>query len=101
MSDDDKMLNDAIQKHRDLREYYDAMGCKGDVAIQERYIVWLSELQEYRADVQEVKHGRWIHDKKGTELVCSVCGGFAPLNYYNYHRVRSEFCPDCGSKIDL
>lgn len=52
-------------------------------------------------DVQEVKHGRWILDKKGTELVCSVCGGFAPLNYYNYHRVRSEYCPDCGAIMGL
>lgn len=52
------------------------------------------------ADVQEVKHGRWILDKEGTELVCSVCGGFAPLNYFKYHRVRSEYCPNCGARID-
>ena len=51
-------------------------------------------------DVQEVKHGRWILDKEGTELVCSVCGGFAPLNYFKYHRVRAEYCPNCGTKID-
>ena len=55
---------------------------------------------EPTTDVQEVKHGRWILDKEGTELVCSVCGGFAPLNYFKYHRVRSEYCPNCGARID-
>lgn len=57
-------------------------------------------LKQPTADVQEVKHGWWILDKEGTELVCSVCGGFAPLNYFKYHRVRSEYCPDCGARID-
>ena len=52
-------------------------------------------------EVEPVKHGQWIRNKEGSEFVCSVCGGFAPLNYYNCHRVCSEYCPHCGAKIDL
>ena len=42
------LINDAIKKHRELCEYYDAMGCKDDVLVQERYIGWLSELRDYK-----------------------------------------------------
>ena len=47
------LINDAIKKHRELCEYYDAMGCKDDVLVQERYIGWLSELREYKANDAE------------------------------------------------
>jgi len=53
------------------------------------------------ADVQEVKHGRWIIDRKfGNDVmsdeqmvICSVCGKGIFYGKQNY-------CPNCGAKMD-
>ena len=46
--DDIMLINDAIKEHLKLSEYYDAMGCKDEVIVQDRYIRWLTELREYK-----------------------------------------------------
>ena len=58
------------------------------------------------ADVAEVRHGRWviIEDLYGEMAKCSLCGFFMGVNeptnglpdikYLNY-------CPNCGSRMDL
>ena len=43
------------------------------------------------ADVQPVKHGRWILENN-LSYSCSVCG----VPQWNI----SMFCPDCGAKMD-
>lgn len=46
------------------------------------------------ADVQEVKHGRWITEDKGHyfyDWKCSVCGGSGRSDYL--------FCHICGAKM--
>lgn len=52
------------------------------------------------ADVQEVKHGRWIseHISYGvTRYKCSVCGGrFGIIEDFQ----PNKFCPDCGARMD-
>ena len=48
------------------------------------------------ADVQEVKHGRWVrtHNPIGQEItVCSVCGKIMRQAYPFY-------CGNCGAKMD-
>ena len=51
------------------------------------------------ADVQEVRHGRWI---KGNyvcgeyEFKCSVCGNTEWHTSYS-----TPFCPHCGARMDL
>ena len=54
------------------------------------------------ADVQEVKHGRWIEQEADMDTIyeCSVCGepfvtleGTPADNLWNY-------CPNCGAKMD-
>ena len=76
------------------------------------------------ADVQEVKHGRWLtsgydartYDVRAAEYkiirvddpfnaTCSICGGFAGIqeNYWyphNRHDLLYPFCPHCGAKMD-
>ena len=51
------------------------------------------------ADVQEVRHGRWV---KGNyvcgeyEFKCSVCGNTEWHTSYS-----TPFCPHCGARMDL
>ena len=49
------------------------------------------------ADVQEVKHGKWIWQESGEEdyeqyYVCSIC---KEKCYF-----KAKFCADCGAKMD-
>lgn len=44
------------------------------------------------ADVQEVRHGKWIKSKN--ERKCSLCGYFYFTNTKNFN-----FCPNCGAKM--
>ena len=45
------------------------------------------------ADVQEVKHGRWIR-KAYDNNCCSLCGWNVWVN-------TGKYCPNCGSRMDL
>lgn len=45
------------------------------------------------ADVQEVRHGKWIKSKN--ERKCSLCGYFYFTNTDTFN-----FCPHCGAKMD-
>ena len=46
-------------------------------------------------EVQEVRHGRWIHkDHSGTS--CSKCGSLFPMFLGLY-----DYCPNCGTRMDL
>lgn len=47
------------------------------------------------ADVEEVRHGKWIND--GDCFHCSVCNkSFGFLS----EKCVSNFCPHCGAKMD-
>ena len=42
-----------------------------------------------------VKHGRWIaQDNTFTRFMCSECKS-------KNHRERTDYCPNCGAKMDL
>lgn len=45
------------------------------------------------ADVQPVKHGRWMYP-----FYCSECG-FEP--YYSSSDLTYNYCPNCGARMDL
>ena len=57
-------------------------------------------------EVEPVRHGRWVkangmmppeyHGRK----CCSVCDAFALSDFYGRERL-SDFCPNCGAKMDL
>ena len=53
-------------------------------------------------DAVEVVHGKWVFsDFASPTLECSVCGGLAPWNIVDdYHSERTNFCPNCGAKMD-
>lgn len=50
------------------------------------------------ADVQEVKHGKWIVWGMFDDLVkCSCCGYEDTLNHVSYESLR--YCGRCGAKM--
>ena len=64
---------------------------------------------EPTADVQPVKHGRWIYgenDDGQDGIFCSECEHFVPW-FYEYYDKSDDLindnprCPNCGCKQDL
>lgn len=50
------------------------------------------------ADVAPVRHGRWIYGED-IDIQCSVCGADA-LTEGDYRQTRSNYCPNCGARMD-
>lgn len=46
-----------------------------------------------KADVAEVKHGKWIKDRNC--YTCSECGF-----YYFANNSKANYCPNCGARMD-
>lgn len=62
-------------------------------------------LKQPTADVQEVKHGKWIDEQldkfRKWKSTCSVCGWNGISNYDSYVDIYDfEYCPYCGAKMD-
>lgn len=61
---------------------------------------------EPTADVQEVRHGRWIRATTYGSYTCSICGAMDtdcddyPC-YGNYRVLDQQYCSRCGAKMDL
>lgn len=59
------------------------------------------------ADVEPVVHGRWISltDCSNAGVYCSICHKKVYKEDYAWcnrkNKVRSPYCPNCGSKMDL
>ena len=47
------------------------------------------------ADVEPVRHGRWMTDKLQKFIWCSAC-----KNVGSSDRVATNYCPNCGAKMD-
>lgn len=82
-----------------------------DDAWESGYNTAMAELMELikhipAADVQPVKHGRWIIDyAEGTEIYhahCSECGKEPDRNIGGDYYIDkfSDFCPNCGARMD-
>lgn len=59
------------------------------------------EMTEHSADVEEVRHGKWIND--GDCFHCSVCNKTYQLgSLQTIYDVRRcwKYCPNCGAKMD-
>jgi len=48
------------------------------------------------ADVQHVRHGRWIECRNELDKKCSCCNKVHGTIYE-----REPFCPNCGARMDL
>lgn len=51
------------------------------------------------ADVVQVVHGRWVYGEDA-DIQCSICGADA-LTEGDYMQTKSNYCPNCGAKMDL
>lgn len=51
------------------------------------------------ADVEEVRHGRWIKTDPGNDTLFATC---SQCNYpVDWWRGKTKYCPNCGAKMDL
>ena len=61
------------------------------------YIV-LKDIAQYSTDVQPVRRGKWLHDRK-TQWKCSECGNFLDFDGLNCGRGSAFYCPNCGADM--
>ena len=54
------------------------------------------------ADVEEVKHGEWftLDDCANEGVYCSVCHKKVYKKCYANQKLKSNYCPNCGAKMD-
>ena len=60
------------------------------------------------ADVAPVRHGRWISltECANEGVYCSICkkkvwkSDYALCSYKSRNKLRSDYCPNCGAKMD-
>ena len=54
------------------------------------------------ADVQEVRHGKWelIDECANEGVYCSNCRKKVYRAKYANQKVKSNYCPNCGAKMD-
>ena len=51
------------------------------------------------ADVQEVRHGKWLPTRHPDQKRCSVCDVISFIALYPCIN-RADYCPHCGAKMD-
>ena len=85
-----------------LREAADCANCNGRVGGICNFCTIGNAVRLIKgipaADVEPVRHGRWVPSKLRDEIErCSKCGKvFRHPSFYGY-----KFCPSCGAKMDL
>ena len=89
-----------------MSRYIDKETMRGIIREQEkshgiRGLAWIEMAMDKQedADVQEVRHGKWIVWGMFDDLVkCSCCGYEDILNHVTYEGLR--YCGRCGAKMD-
>ena len=51
-------------------------------------------------EIAPVVHGRWIWSEENECWVCSNCE-MSALNNYRGNSTDSNYCPNCGAKMDM
>ena len=113
MAEKEYIEREAVSEYfREKFEYYKAEseikvigGYMYDEKMQYAAIVAKHFLDELKrtpaADVVEVKHGEWLSNAQTDEFVCSECDGIAPVDCEKEKFYKSDYCPNCGAKMDL
>lgn len=93
-----------------MSRYIDKETMRGIIREQEkshgiRGLAWIEMAMDKQedADVQEVRHGKWIycghHEFHGHVFECSVCGRYLFANSKEDVYVEYPYC-HCGTKMD-
>jgi hypothetical protein len=53
----------------------------------------------YNAGYRKQSEGEWISNRQTDELICNLCGAIAPVDCEKERFYKSNFCPNCGSKM--
>ena len=84
------------------KEYIELESAKK--VLEEHYAFNSAELLDEvpKADVQEVRHGKWelIDECVNEGVYCSNCHKKIYRAEYANQKVKSNFCPNCGAKMD-
>ena len=64
----------------------------------DKYLVALANFPT--ADVVEVVHGEWIEHEWAEEENGLIISNFECSACHNWKRKRSDYCPNCGAKMD-
>lgn len=68
-------------------------------ALKELVLIIISE--QPTADVQEVRHGKWLYEDSDigwTDYKCSDCGNI--ISTVAQDEDLYSYCPNCGAKMD-
>lgn len=103
---------DAVKIIEEKQKYLCPVGMYGRHYVygsdREKYDNW-EEIIDFlenlpAADVEEVKHGKWIGKQldnfRKYEVTCSNCGWVGIENYDSYNDPSDfNYCPNCGAKM--
>ena len=59
----------------------------------------LETIEEFEEEAQPVKHGKWENDKLDIPR-CSCCSYIPEFNRHIDDYYYSDFCPNCGARMD-
>ena len=100
-----EFLNPCVKKDTNEETEYARAYAKGWNDCNSSFIDNIESIKT--ADVDEVKHGKWIEDEKMRredgeiyDYCCSRCCGLAGKDDYGNHAILSACCPHCGAKMD-
>lgn len=82
------LINNAIKKHRELSEYYDAMGCKKEQEKTCEDQAKFHPVDEFKCSACGIHLAEWVR-KETDEETGDVTN----------HEYEPQFCPNCGRKI--
>ena len=79
-----------------------------DSPYRSRYMAELVERTYFKhiiedfpaADVEPVRHGRWISVPHKLARVCSVCNRDEPPKFADIDAEVYDYCPNCGARMD-
>ena len=101
-----KEATEIIKCHyNDVERYIDAERLKDKKYYDEKrheYCVSIAEVDwQPTADVQKVKHGKWIwitNSDRPDTIICTECDiGF---DVWKHEIIDFNYCPHCGAKMD-
>lgn len=74
-----------------------------DVALGYCKCVLVEDIEKQpTADVVEVRHGYWhlVNNCANEGVYCSVCNKKVYKTNYANQKIKSNYCPNCGAKMD-